>query len=114
MSRYSKFNLRACVLLAPDIEVTAQALAALTHPRKSPMACALTRNEDLWIHANAVIAHPYSELPFTKGDFSLDMPGVCVLVCVPNGLANDPINVITEDGNQLTRSALNDYPVFRL
>ena len=65
------------------------------------MTGALTTNEDLWIHANAVVAHPYSELPFTKGDFSLDMPGVCVLVCVANRLANDPINVITEDGNQL-------------
>jgi hypothetical protein len=113
MSRYSKFNLCACVLLTPDIELTAEAFATLAHPRESPMACALTTNEDLWVDANAVIAHPYSELPFTKGDFSLDMLGVCVLVCVPNGLANDPINVITEDGNQLARPALNDYSVFR-
>ncbi len=78
------------------------------------MACAPTANENLWIHTNAVIAHPHSELPFAKGDFSLDMPGVRMLVCVANGLANDPINVITEDGNQLARSTLNDYSVFRL
>jgi hypothetical protein len=114
MSRYSKLNLRACVLLTPDIELTAEAFATLAHPRKSPMACAPATNEDLWIHANTVIAHPHSELPFTKGDFSLDMPGVGVLACVANGLANDPVNVITEDGNQLARPALNDYPVFRL
>jgi hypothetical protein len=114
MSRYPKFNLRACVLLAPDIELTAEAFATLAHPRKSPMACAPAVNEDLWIDTNAVIAHPYSELPFTKGDFGLDMSGVCVLVCVANGLANDPVNVIAEDGDQLSRPALNDYPVFRL
>ena len=78
------------------------------------MACAPTPNEDLWIHANAVIAHPYPELPVTKGDFSLDVPGVCVLVCVANGLANDPINVVTQDGKQLAGPALDDYPIFRL
>jgi hypothetical protein len=114
MSRYSKFNLRACALLAPDIELTAEAFATLAHPRESPMACPLTTNDDLWVHADAIIAHPYSELLFTKGDFSLDMPGVCVLVCVTHGLANDPANVITKDRNQLSGPTLNDYPVFRL
>jgi hypothetical protein len=94
--------------------VAAKALAALAHPRKSPVAGALTMCEDLRFHTYSIVAHADSEICITKGDFGFDMPGLCMLVRVPDRFPCDPISVITNGGSQVARPALNDYAVLRL
>src|SRR5882757_4854432 len=112
--RNPQLNLRPCISFAPNIELAAKALAALAHPRKSPVAGALTMCEDLRLHTYSIVAHADSEICITKSDFGFDMPGLCMLVRVPDRFSYDPISLITNDGGQVARPALDDDAVLRL
>ena len=109
--RYSQFNFCARVPFAPDVEPTANAFAALAHPRQSPVACALTTGEDRRVDTDPIIPYAYAQIRFPKGDFGLNMSGVRMVVRVADRLACDAIDVVTNHGSQLARPALDDYVV---
>src|ERR1700730_12376403 len=111
--RNPQLNLRPRISFAPNIDLAAEALAALAHPRKSPVAGALTKCEDLRFHTYSIVANADSEICITKGDFGFDLPGHCMLVTVPDRFACDPISLIANDGSQVARPALDDDSVLR-
>src|ERR1700719_1354716 len=107
MSGYAKLDLRTCIALTPNMEVTANALAALAHSGKSPVAELLTPCEDLRIHTYSIIAHADCEIGIAKGDFDLYMAGLCMLVRVADRFACDAISLVASDGSQLAGPALH-------
>jgi hypothetical protein len=110
MSRDAKLDLRTRISLAPNMEVTSQALAALAHSGKSPVGGTPTMREDVRIHTYSIIAHADREIYIPENNFGLDMAGLCMLVRVADGLARDAVGLVTNDGSQLAGPAL--HPVF--
>src|ERR1700677_3776273 len=114
MSGDAKLDLRTRISLTPNVEVTPEALAALAHSGKSPVAGPLTTGEDLRIHTYSIIAHANSETGIAEGDFRLDTASLCMLVCVADRFTCDAISLVTNDGTKLAGPALHDYAVLRL
>ena len=114
MRRDAQLDFRTRISLAPNVELTPKALAALAHSGKSPVAGPLTLCEDLGIHAYSIIAHADREIASPKDDLDLDMAGLCMLVRVADRFARDAISLVTNDGSQLAGPALHDYAVLRL
>jgi hypothetical protein len=114
MSGDAKLDLRSCIALAPNMEVTLKALAAFAHSGKSPVAAPLTTSEDLGIHTYSIIAHANKEIGIAKSDFGLNMGGLCMLVRVADRFACDAISLVANDGSQLAGPALHNYVVLRL
>ena len=112
MSGDAKLDLRTRISLAPNMKVTPEALAALAHSGKSPMARPLTPCEDLGIHTYSIIAHADGEIGIAESDFDLDLAGRCMLIRVADRFACDVIGLVTNDGSQLARPALHEYAVF--
>ena len=108
MSRDAKLDLRTRISLAPDMEMTSKALAALAHSWKSPVAGALTMCEDLGIHTYSIISHTDSEICIPKNNFGLNMAGLCMLVRIADCFAYDAISLVANDSNQLAGPALRD------
>jgi hypothetical protein len=52
-----KLNLGACILFAPDLQMTANALAPFSDPLESPVALAPATGEDVRIHAYSIVSH---------------------------------------------------------
>jgi hypothetical protein len=77
------------------------------------VAGALTVCEDLRFHTYSIIAHADSQICISKGDFGFDLPGFCMLVRVPDRFPCDSISLITNDGSQFARPALDDDTVLR-
>ena len=96
------------------MEMTPEALAALAHSRKSPVAGPLTRYEDPRIHTHSIIAHADGEIGIANRDFDFDMAGLCMLVGVADRFACNAISLVTNDGSQLAEPALYDYAVLWL
>ena len=71
------------------------------------MAWALTFSEDRGIDTDAIVPYAYAQIGIPKGDFSFNMPGVRVLVCIAHGFTRDPIDVVSDIGTQLARLALD-------
>ena len=110
----TKLDLRTCISLTPNMELTRKALAALAHAGKSPVAGPLTTCEDLRINTYPIIAHANSEIGIAKSDFGLNMAGLCMLIRVAERFACDAISLVTNDGSQLAGLALHDYAILRL
>jgi hypothetical protein len=113
MSGDAKFDLRTRISLAPYMEVTPKALAALVHSGKSPVAGPLTTCEDLRVQTYSIIAHPDREIGIAKSDFGLYMAGLCMLVGVADRFACDAISLVTNYGSQLAGPTLHDCAVLR-
>jgi len=96
------------------MEMTPEALAALAHSRKSPVAGPSTRYEDPRIHTHSIIAHADGEIGIANSDFDFDMAGLCMLVGVADRFARNAISLVTNDGSQLAGPALHDYAVLWL
>ena len=78
------------------------------------MACALTTGEDRRVDTDPVVPYTYDQIWIPKSDFNLNMAGLGVLIRVADRLACDAIGLVTNDGSQLSRSALHDYAVLSL
>jgi hypothetical protein len=75
MSGDAKLDLRTGIALAPNMEMTAKALAPFSHSGQSPVAGSLTPCEDLCIYTYSIIAHADREIGIAKSDFGLNFAG---------------------------------------
>jgi len=69
--------------------------------------------EDCRINAPAIVPHTQSELLAVIADFNLNLVCVSVPKCVPQRFASDPVNLITNDGMEISRRAFNRHTELR-
>ena len=82
---------------AEELEGSADAVGALAHPDKSPMAFA-SGTHDLGIDTDAVVAEEDVEVAGSVLNLDLDACGAGMKECVDDGLAADAADLVENDG----------------
>jgi hypothetical protein len=65
--------------------------------------------EDCRINAPSVVPHAEPELSIIISDFNLNLPSLGVPKCVAQRLGGNPVDLVTQDGMQISRLAFNRY-----
>ena len=71
------------------------------------MSLTALAGENCWINAFPIVPHPESELVSVITDFSLDLPCLRVTERVPQRFGSNFVDLVSEDGTQISRLALN-------
>src|SRR5262245_21472676 len=92
--------------LAPDLEMTADLLRALTHPRQAEVP-GLMAVQLCCVDARAVVTDAQLKLSVIVPDLHLNPTSACVPERITQGLAADPIDVVTDDRPKVSWRALD-------
>ena len=72
----------------------------------APEPVAVT-SEDVWCHTFSIVAYAQSKLLTVITDFNLDVPCLRVAKGVPQRFGSDFVNLVAQDGMQISRLALD-------
>ena len=73
------------------------------------MSLTALAGENRWINAFSIVPHPQSELLIVIADFNLDLPCLGVAKGIPQRFGSNFVDLVSEDGMQISRLALNGY-----
>ena len=84
-------------------------VGAFPHTAQAVVSFTALAGENCWINAFSIVPHTHPELLIVIADFDLDLLCLRVPKGIPQRFGSNLIDLIAEDGMQISRFALNCY-----
>ena len=105
--RNAQFHFGSCIDFAPHHQLTSDKCGAFPHPGQAIVSLTALAGENRWINAFSIVPHAQSELLIVIADFNFDLPCLSVAKGVPQRFGSNFVDLVSEDGMQISRLALN-------
>src|SRR5580704_383070 len=107
--RNAQFHFRSLIDLAPHRQLPLDECGSFSHPAQAIVSLKAMAGEDRRIHALSVVAHAQSELVMVITDFNFYLLRLGVMEGVAQRFGSDFVDLVTEDGMEVSRLTLNRY-----
>src|ERR1022692_1944792 len=106
--RNAQFHFRSLIDFAPHRQLTFDECGSFAHPAQTIVSLETVAGENRRINALSIIAHAQSEL-IVIADFNFYLLRLGVMEGVAQRFGGDFVDLVTEDGMEVSRLALNRY-----
>src|SRR5580692_5334221 len=95
--RKYELDLRTRLRRSPDGQPAAHQLGALAHAGEAEVPRTPVRRQGRGVDALAIVSDPQSKLPLIIAQFHFDRMRLGMSESIAQGLARDPVNLVTHD-----------------
>src|SRR5215470_8103375 len=111
-ARNGQFGFSTGIEFTPDRQLRPDKFGALVHARQTVVSDAPAFTKNLRINPLSVVPDPQSKLSLLIANFHLDPSRLCVLECITQRLACNPIDFVPEERNEIPRCTLHIHDKF--
>src|ERR1700687_2316765 len=107
--RNAQFHFGSCIDFAPHRQLTFDKCGSFSHPAQAIVSLKTMAGENPRIHALSVVAHAQSKLVMVITDFNFDLLRLGMMEGIAERFGSDFVDLVTQDGMEVSRLALNRY-----